>query len=359
MFPFLLLIFIPIIRNMVPVMQTGRTIDDRHRTSLKWFFFLLFCLMTFRHFSVGTDTASYINTFSRMQNVSWNTVFHVSKEKGYWILVKLISLFSSSQQMYLAVISLIILLPIAALYTKNCDDVSLTLLLFVTLSNLIMIFSGIRQSIAISIGIIAYHWTKENKFIPFLLTVALAMTFHISAFILFPMYFVYRAKITRKWLIVVVPAMIAVFVFRSQVFLFFEGLSTTFSDKYGMKTTDTGAYATLILYLMFAFISYLFADESSLDKELVGLRNIMLVTVALQMFASVHHLAMRLNYYYMIFIPVLIPKIIRHSSFTWRKTAYLARYVMVLFFLGYFLYTAAQDGGALDVYPYHFFWEQV
>ena len=76
------------------------------------------------------------------------------------------------------------------------------------------------------------------------------------------------------------------------------------------------------------------------------------------MFAPLHTLAMRMNYYYIIFIPLLLPRIIEYRSRRWNQVAILGRHIMVVFFLVYF-FVNASGGGGLNVFPYHFFWERV
>ena len=95
-----------------------------------------------------------------------------------------------------------------------------------------------------------------------------------------------------------------------------------------------------------------------MDKETYGLRNLLILALALQMFAPLHSLAMRMNYYYIIFIPLLIPKIVECRSERWNQVAKAGRNVMLIFFLIYF-YIGAYSGGGLNVFPYHFFWEKV
>ena len=99
-------------------------------------------------------------------------------------------------------------------------------------------------------------------------------------------------------------------------------------------------------------------DETRLNKETIGLRNFLLFSLVLQMFAPLHVLAMRMNYYYIIFIPLLLPQIIASRSERWGSVAVVGRYVMVVFFLIYF-FISASNGGGLHVFPYHFFWEAV
>ena len=120
----------------------------------------------------------------------------------------------------------------------------------------------------------------------------------------------------------------------------------------------SGANTMLVLFLVFTVFAFLIPDESALDSETIGLRNFLLLSVVLQMFVSLNSVAMRTNYYYIIFIPLLLPKIISSSSERWSHVALLARHVMVVFFLLYFFYNA-YTGESLDVVPYHFFWENV
>jgi hypothetical protein len=84
----------------------------------------------------------------------------------------------------------------------------------------------------------------------------------------------------------------------------------------------------------------------------------LLLALIIQMFAPLHALAMRMSYYYLIFIPLLLPKIIRYRSKRWNQVAVLGRHVMVVIFFLYF-FASAYSGGALRVFPYHFFWENV
>jgi hypothetical protein len=104
--------------------------------------------------------------------------------------------------------------------------------------------------------------------------------------------------------------------------------------------------------------AFLIPDEFMLDAETIGLRNFLLLSLVIQMFAPLHMLAMRMNYFYIIFIPLLLPKIIACRSKRWNQVAVLGRHVMVAFFLIYF-FAGAFRGSALHVWPYHFFWEAV
>lgn len=211
--------------------------------------------------------------------------------------------------------------------------------------------------LAIGIGLIAYECTRKKKLIFFLLFVLLAFSFHISAFMLIFMYPLYHAKITKKWLCAVVPVLIITLVFNEQIFSVLGSILERYTG-YDASIVQTGAYTMLILFALFAVFAFVIPDESRMDKETIGLRNFLLLSLVIQMFAPLHTIAMRMNYYYIIFIPLLMPKIIAYRSARWGQIALIARHVMVIFFLVYFFINATQ-GGKLHVFPYHFFWESV
>ncbi|MBQ9151954.1 MAG: hypothetical protein IJX72_06865, partial [Clostridia bacterium] len=62
----------------------------------------------------------------------------------------------------------------------------------------------------------------------------------------------------------------------------------------------------------------------------------------------------RVNYYFLLFIPVLIPKIARRSKYTWEPMARLSVAVMIAFFTFWFFLQAHTGADKLNVFPYVF-----
>ena len=171
------------------------------------------------------------------------------------------------------------------------------------------------------------------------------------------MYPLYHAKITKKWLYAVIPIIVAVFIFNETIFRFLTAILAQYTE-YDGTISSTGAYTMLILFAVFTVFSFIIPEESRMDSETIGLRNFLLLALVLQMFAPLHVVSMRMNYYYIIFIPLLIPKIIEFKSEKWGEAAVVGRHIMLIFFLGYFFFNA-YTGENLHVFPYHFFWESV
>ena len=352
---FCILLFVPI---LIQHSRFGKhSLKPKKKNTIAITFFLLFLtlLVALRHESVGNDTLNYINILNRYSGMTWEQLRKETLEFGFWFLNKIISKISNDPQIYFAITAIITGAMIYPTYKRLCIDPSLTIVLYCTMSTFVMMFSGIRQMIAIGIGFIAYEFTRKKKIIPFVLMVILACSFHISAFMLTFMYPLYHVKITKKWLYFVVPALTITFVFNDDIFTSLTFIVERFTG-YDGSITQNGSYAMLFLFIAFVAFSFIIPDEKLLDSETIGLRNFLLLSVVVQIFAPLHMLAMRMNYYYIIFIPLLIPKIIACRRKRFDQVAVLGRYVMVVFFLIYFFWNAT-FGSNLHVFPYHFFWE--
>ena len=354
MVPYILLLTVPILLHPF----TRETSINRFRLDripLFLFFAFLTVLVMLRHRNVGNDTNNYIYLFERFANMGWSRLTKDFTEIGYKLFNKLLSLISKEPRFFLAVIGFAVSAMIYPTYRRLCVDPPLTIVLFCVMSIFPMMLSGIRQMLAIGIGFAAYDFTRRKRPIFFLLTVAVSMTFHTSAFMLFFMYPLYHARITKKWAVYSIPILAATFAFNRQIFDFLGALLQSYT-RYEVIQTSTGAYTTLILFLLFTIFSYVIPDESLLDDEMIGLRNFMLLSLVLQMFAPLNTLAMRMNYYYIIFIPLLVPRIILYSSARYRSVAAWSRNIMLVFFLAYF-FMNAKPGSNLHTVPYRFYWE--
>ena len=355
MWIFYILLLVPMMIQHFTIRKNQIDYEKKNQRALLVFFVLLAMITMLRHDSVGTDTETYMYFFRKLSAMSWREVGQYDLEIGYSYFNKAVSIFTKDPQAFLAIIAMITIGMIYHTYKRLCGDPSLTIVLFCTMSTFVMMFSGIRQMLAIGIGFIAYEFTRNKKLVPFILTVILAMCIHTSAFMLAFMYPLYRAKVTRKWLYVVIPVLLVIFAFNQPIFTVLSAIIEAYTEYEG-GISSTGAYTMLILFVLLAVFAFVIPDERYIDEETIGLRNFMLLALALQMFSPLHTLAMRMNYYYIIFIPLLIPKIISCRSQTMDQIAVVGRHVMVVFFLVYF-FMNAYTGDNLDVFPYRFFWE--
>lgn len=329
----------------------------RTKVAMILFWSILLLLLVLRHNTVGVDLKTYQNIFQFCKVSGWSDALGRSAEIAYSALNKVISLYTDEFNWVKIVVAVMCVLPHMYVYSKYSTNATLSIALFATLSNFAMLFSGLRQSIAISLGLIAFEFVRRKKPVAFACIVIAAMLFHTSAFILAFLYPLYHIRLKKKSLIGIIPILGILFLFNKQIF----GVLTLFLSaytKYDATITPTGAYTMLILFALFAAFVYLIPKESSLDYDTLGMRNFLLFSVALQMFAPLHSIAMRMNYYYLVFIPLLIPRIISHRSERWNRVAVVSMCIMEVFFIIYF-FLAASNNNVLQIFPYRFFWENI
>ena len=358
MIPYFLLAALPILVRMISknyrITAGTRVLHETRSASIDVFMLLFLILIALRGLDCGNDTRQYLRLFNEYNTHSFISLFtRYDREFGYKLLNWLVGSITGNYQVLLAVAAVICVCPVWYFYKRNSENQLLTIALFLTVAPYMLFFSGIRQAIAIAMGIPAWYAARNKKLLWFLVIVALATQFHSSAFMLLALYPLYHARITKRWLWFVLPCMAAVYVFRSVIFNFLFALLW---KEYGL-TKETGATTILLLLLMFGLYSYILPEEKDLDADTVAMRNLLLLSIVLQIFALMHPLSMRMNYYFLIFVPILIPRIASRSKKQFAQIGQLSVIVMSVFFMCYFLYGVITDNDALNIYPYVPFWE--
>ncbi|MBO5439475.1 MAG: EpsG family protein [Clostridia bacterium] len=329
--------------------------EKKQRMTIFIFFAILLTLLICRDKTIGVDLSSYLPRFNFVKNLSFANIFkEFEGEHGYWLLNKVISIFTTDDQWFIAIMAAISLLPIARLYIKESENALLSISIFLILPNFSMMFSGLRQAIAIAIVAMSFKFVKEKKLILFMLVILLAMTFHTSAFIAFLLYPIYHMNITKAKLFVFVPAILLVLIFNKPIFEFLLQFLGDYGEKYPYE--ETGAYTMIILFALFLIFAFFVPKEENMDKNTIGLRNISVIVLMLQIFALSNFVAMRMNYYFIIFLPLLIPKVINRSHERNKQVYQFMGLVMAVFFFVYYIFDANSGSDVLEIYPYKAFW---
>jgi hypothetical protein len=371
MVPYILLIFVPLLFSFVTFYRRGEkhiAIVGGSRKVLQnscvlpVFFIILILMLSLRDETIGRDLGRYKYYFNRTAVLELEHLDRVNLDALYVLLMWLVSRFTDDFQIFLVVVAVITVLPVAKLYCEDREHSFLKIILFVNMSNFVLLFSGLRQSIAMAVGIIAYQYVREKKPLSFLLAAIIAFGFHHSAFMIFSFYPLYYAKFKKKHLWVIIPAIVLAFAFNKTIFsIAVNVLRLISNEKYSVAMSSTGAYTMLLLFAAFAVFSYMIPNEKLMDQETLGLRNILLAAVVLQGFAPIHNLAMRLNYYFIIFIPILIPKILKYAKKFSYDVVLFMKVCIIVVLGGYYLliaYFSCKSGvSALDTYPYVPFWK--
>ena len=371
MVPYILLILIPTLftffavdRHTKPsrirIGSNRNSLIENNNPALPVFFIILLVMLMFCHETIGRDLKAYKFYFEIYPTMDLQYFDFFREESLYRLLNWGIGQLTDNYQVFIAVTSVLTVIPIAILYCEERQYSYTKIIVFVGMTTFMMMFSGVRQIIAVALGTIAYLFTRKKKFLLVLLIAVIAYGFHHSAFMILLIYPLYHARFKKNHLWFIVPALAVVFVFNRQIFAVLQAFMLSINDRYDYAMSGTGAYMSLILFGMFAAFAYLVADESKMNDEMIGLRNYLLFAVFMQCFAPVHTLAMRLNYYFIIFIPLAVSKMLSIPRPGLERVAKWARMIIPLYFTYDFfsmLYTSYMSGSSLlDTVPYRFFW---
>jgi hypothetical protein len=342
-------------------------IKDRKKISIGIFFLSITLLLTFRSESMGTDIPSYKFYFESFKHYfKWEKLFNINAllrediEPLYVIITVMISKIFGNFRLYLAIIALLSIAPIWILYCNKADNPLLTVLLFLSFDPLVMYVSGIRQGLAMAFVPLAFYCVKEKKLWMFCLVVFLASLIHISALVTILMYPLYYLKLSNKKMCILVLMGGGIFYFRRQIYMIIlsiVGKIITKMGKYGISVSSTGAYSFLLFLLVLLFFCFIIPDAKGLSQDDLGMRNYLVFCVFIQIFSSVSYLVMRFSLYYLLFMPILIPRIIKKSRRNY-KVAKLIEFTLFVLLNIWFLYKVLSLKGAANSYaPYVFMWK--
>ncbi len=337
--------------------MTHSTQDTKRisRITITVFFVMYLFLLCFRDSTVGVDTGFYVNIlFKQIQFLSWPELVNIKNmELGFTYLTKLISYFGS-MQIFIGSIAILSVVPVMYLYRNESEDAILCCSFFLISLLFEIYFSGMRQGVALGLSVPAYYFARKSKLIPFLLMVLIAVSFHTSALIIALIFPVYHAKITKKWLWFVIPLMVLFYSFKSSLFDYLlKNIQNDYTVKYEYLTTNfSGQIGLMTLFVLISLYSFFMLDETIANEDDIGLRNLLLLCTAIQFFTPLHPVVSRLNYYFILFIPVTLSRVNLKCQTRYRPISMMASFEMSIFFIFYFFFL---KDDTLQISSYRFF----
>lgn len=329
----------------------------RNQTMISLFFLGLFVLLALRDITVGKDIRTYEAIFHKCSIIAFDRLPLLQWELGYTIYNKIVASIFNNYRFFLIITAAIVLIPIYKLYSMEAEYSYLVIIIFINMPCFLMIFSGLRQAIAISLGVVAYMLIKNKRYLWSILVILLAVSFHTSAGILVLLYPAYVMKIRAKQLLYIIPIIVAIYLFRVPILEFAISLMPSHYVEFYGEIEQTGAFGMMVLFILFSVFAFIVCDEAAMSPKDYFMRNILLVATVFQMFVPIHGLIQRASYYFLVFVPLSIICIMQSPKKYLKSISNLATIVIGCFFTLYFFYNAAFSAdNLLDVFPYKFFW---
>ncbi|THE14033.1 EpsG family protein [Bacillus timonensis] len=258
-----------------------------------------------------------------------------------------------------------IYVPLGVIIYKYSQNIFLSYLIYFSFEFFFFNFSGIRQSLALSGILISYYFIINKKPWKFIILILLSASFHNTALVFLPAYWLAQKKITKSYLLCLLGFFIIMYIMKYRIG---EILTNLYYDDsqhvIGLYESSTGIGGTavfIILVLLLGFIFYNASTFSAIIENRV-LTNIMIIALMIQLLSSFSYLFTRLNLYYFIFIilylPYVVSKIGRGNIKMKIKEAFLVKGVISIIFIFFFasFYISKVFQGLDRILPYKFFW---
>lgn len=160
-----------------------------------------------------TDWMSYYPYYA---NLEWGDVFNYvlpdkeGLEPGFAVLSMVCKTVSGGNYIFLQfVVTCIVLACIFRFMRRYTDNVALSLMLMLTFGGIGIVCNLLRNSLAICIFLLAIPYMEQHRPLQYYLVCLLALTFHISALLYFPLYFFFH-RFFNRWIYLAVFVVINV-----------------------------------------------------------------------------------------------------------------------------------------------------
>ena len=273
-----------------------------------------FCVVSGFRSNIG-DTETYM--FSYQALVS-NPNIQFDRDLGFNALSRVLTHISANPQILILVTATIIAacnLTTLARYRKYAYY-ELQIYLYVTTGYFLTTMNGIRQALSAAVLFAFTNFVIKGKFIAYVIVVLILSTFHQSALIMIPAYFIVRQKPWSKRMFalmsIVILFVIAFDIFMPMVFSFLQNTQYGYYEEFFTDNNWGGSslIRTVINYVpvILAFVMRREIKEKWEDSDIfvnMSVLNALVMTVSLK-----NWIFARFSYYFQPYNFVLIPLII-------------------------------------------------
>ncbi len=307
----------------------------------------------------GYDRYIYGEVFDYMANVRseggnpfLSEAFqYFQSEFGYGTFNVLITFITSNRYIFILILTLIVYTLIIVSIRRYVDNAPFAVIMFMGLW-FFFTFTYLRQVLGASIAWLAYRYIIDRDIKRFLLVWFIAYSFHNSAWIVLPIYFLPVKKFERKHILMVmfIAFVIGLTPFPQALFSAYQEIDNIRGhDSYSMDAGFRWAY--LVEALFFLYVILLNYDGISETKEHIVMLNVALILCAILLIFIRSENGGRLGWYFLIGIMCTMSNLCVKNQKEIRSVGIL------LIFVCLFLYIRVYVGWQqyMNLYPYKTF----
>lgn len=307
-------------------------------------------LLSFRNDCVGTDTGVYRWFYELFGKIPFEKIIRLHiNDYGFVILVRGLIKLGFDFRVLLIIQAIIYVFSIKLLIEKYSKIPALSFYLFMTFGFFIFA-TAMRQAFAIAFTLFAFIQIKERKMWIFLCYMFIASTFHLSALIFLPSYWIYNLEYNKKIMTTVTILSILGIFSKNEL-----GTLILYFNRTKYRTMETGGYGLLLLILTILILGIIYKEEfieGKSDNKMLFF--MMAVCIVIFPIAKLNPAMFRiLNYHYILMI-IYVPNLI--YAIGEKKIKNVLAFMFIVIGLYNFYYKLNHVEG-LNMHPYVFFWE--
>lgn len=303
-----------------------------------------------RSITVGLDTPNYVYYFNEVIETPWSDIFNQfvaryvlrteDMDIGFFILIKLISMFTHSFQWYSFIAAFIFFIPMGIFlyrYTTDFLQLALALVFFVSLF-LVFPLSGMRQIQAMGFGIMAFLCVEKGKTFRAILYVLVGALLHFSLLLIIP-YIILNyikpqlGKVLHLWSFFLFP--IVLFFTNYVIMMLGNATGLEKYQAYGEGDVAGGATTFVFLLIVCSYFCYVglkkdfLAENPSIQKLYMVLPFMTVLGPLIQSNGAMIRISMYYHFYLLVLIPYTIDQLVSEAS---RRQVYALTILLLVTF---------------------------
>ena len=330
-----------------------------NRNYATFVFGCLAVLIGFRHVTVGADTLQYQYYYS----ISADKLGVDQRDRGYFLFADFFNQRGLSFQVYNFIVACILAAVLVWFYLSYSKNLGFSILIFMTIGLLSMYMTGIRQSLAITISLVAIQWIDKHKGILHLCIACaliwVASTFHASAVICYAIIalILLRLRLSRPFIFLVVMIAAAALVYRQAFVRLIQGWLPVEYESYDLNANYQINPLLIIISILIPTFCLIFDTEIEKDgkysREKTWLYLISCANILFTIMARNSMYFSRIAFYFLHVNSILIPNMIEEQRI--KSNIYIMYILIGAICMVYFLISI--PGGTLQIDNYRFFWQ--
>jgi transmembrane protein EpsG len=281
------------------------------------------------------DTFFYMHLYET-KNFDWDFVLS-QKDIGFGILQMLLQQFSDDPQILIFITAFITNILIVLVLYKYSRLFELSLYVYITSGMYIVSMNGIRQFLAAAILFTATKYLLEGNWKRYSLIILFASTFHQSALIFIPIYYIVRRKAwTGVTFMLLLMAIIFTVGFNQFSQVLYSAIEDSHYSEYQNFNEGGANILRVVVYAMPVILAYFGREKLRiLFPNSDYIVNMSLLAVVFIIIATQNWIFARFTIYFGLYQLILISWIIK--SFTDKNQRFIYYAVLVCYFI-YFFY---------------------